>query len=99
MAIETAQPSVQALQPGRECVQEAAPAFVQRWPVLLRLLAATSTEQVVDFLTDLAVRSKCPLAYLSADEETTLSLAGLSPYEQLLLGRLRERLEEDDAGS
>ena len=80
-------------------VREAAPPVVQRWPVLPRLLAATSSGQVVDCLTELVARSKCPMAYLSPDENTRLSLVGLSPDEQLLLGRLRERFEERDAGS
>ena len=80
-------------------VQEAAPSFLERWPVLLRLLAATSSDQVIDFLVDLAVRSRCPMAYLSPDENHQLSEFGLSSREQLLLGRLRERLVDDDARS
>ena len=79
-------------------LREAAPPFVRRWTVLFRLLAATSSEQVIDFLADLAIKSKCPLAYLSVDENSRLSVAGLSPHEQLLLGMLRERFEEHDAG-
>jgi len=80
-------------------VQEAAPAFVKRWPVLFRLLAATSSEQVIDFLVDLVIKSKCPLAYLSVDEQNQLTEAGLSSREQLLVARLRERSEDHDAKS
>lgn len=76
-------------------VREAAPPFIQRWPMLLRLLAATSTGQVIDFLVDLAVRSKCPMQYLSPGEKDLLSGAGLSSREQLLLGKLRERLKNN----
>ena len=56
-------------------VQEAAPSFLQQWPVLLRLLAATSTDQVIDFLVELAVRSRCPMAYLSPDESYQLKVS------------------------
>ena len=80
-------------------VQEAGPSFLQGWPVLLRLLAATSSNQVIDFLVELAVRSRCPMAYLSADESYQLSESGLSSHEQLLLGRLRERVKNNDAPS
>ena len=78
-------------------VWEAAPPFIQRWPVLVCLLAAASSEQVIDFLVDLAIKSKCPLAYLSADDQNQLTEAGLSSNEQLLLARLRERFEDHDA--
>ena len=77
-------------------VREVAPAFIQRWPILLRLLAATSTEQVIEFLVDLAVRSKCHMAYFTPEERCSLSGAGLSSREQLLLGRLRERLADNE---
>ena len=77
-------------------VQEAAPAFVQRWPVLFSLLAATSIEPVIDFLVDLAIRAKCPLVHLSVDEQNQLVEEGLSSHEQILLGRLRERLTNND---
>ena len=89
----------ECIESATKSVQEAAPAFVQRWPVLLRLLAATSSDQVIPFLVDLAVRSRCPMAYLSPDENYQLSESGLSSREQLLLGRLRERVENNDAPS
>ena len=73
-------------------VVEAAPLLVERNPILLELLAATSAYQITDFLMELAVRSKCPLAYLSPAEKHSLHQSGLSSREQLLLGRLRERL-------
>ena len=77
-------------------VQEAAPAFVQKWPVLFSLLAASSIKPVIGFLIDLAIKAKCPLVYLSVDEQNQLVDAGLSSREQILLGRLRERLTNDD---
>ena len=77
-------------------LRHAAPPFVQRWPILLKMLAATSTEQAIDFLVELAIKSRCPMAYLSADEKHRLNEAGLSTREQLLLGRLRERLNHND---
>jgi len=80
-------------------VRESAPAFVRRWPILFTLLAATSSEQVIDTLIDLAIRSKCSLIYLTPFERSRLSEAGLSSREQLLLGRLRERLKDDESSS
>jgi len=82
-----------------EKVRESAPAFVRRWPILFTLLAATSSEQVIDTLVDLAIRSKCSLMYLTPFENSRLSEAGLSSREQLLLGRLRERFKDDQPPS
>ncbi len=78
-------------------IREAAPAFVGRWPILMTLFAASTSEQVVDVLVDLALRSKCPMMYLTPLEKSRLSEAGLPPREQLLLGRLRERLKDEEA--
>jgi len=77
-------------------VKEAAPTLVQRWPVLLTLLAAKSTEEVIETIADLAVRAKCSMMYLTLIEKSRLSEAGLSLPEQLLLGRLRERLKNEE---
>jgi len=77
-------------------IREAGPAFVQRWPILSTLLAATSSEQVFEFLIELAVKSKCPMAYLSPCESSQLSKEGFSSQEQLLIGRLLEHITNND---
>jgi hypothetical protein len=64
----------------------------------MSLLAATFTERVIDFLLDLAVKSRCQLTYLSTDETHQLSWAGLSSREQVLLGILRNRFYDSSAG-
>jgi len=79
----------------KRSVREAAPAFVRRWPILWTLFAARTCEQVIDVLVDLAIKSKCPMLYLTPLEKSRLTEAGLSSREQLLLGRLRERLKDD----
>lgn len=77
-------------------VKEAAPAFVQGWPILSTLFAARTFEQVIDVLVELAIRSKCPMMYLTPLENSRLTKAGLSFREQLLLRRLRERLNDEE---
>lgn len=76
-------------------VRQTGPALLLRHPILLEVLAATSSEQLVEFLVDLALRSKCPVTYLSKPERRQLSGVGFSPREQLLLGRLRERIQNN----
>ena len=77
-------------------VRAAAPDLVQRLPLLLSVLAATYIEQVINFLVELAVRSKCPIAYLTPEETCRLNEAGFSSREQILIGRLRDRLTDND---
>ena len=75
-------------------VKQTAPAFVRRWPILRTLLSATSDEQVFDFLVDLAITAKCRSVYLTPEEQAQLEEIGLSSSEQLLLGRLRQRIRD-----
>ncbi len=78
-------------------VRDAAPAFVASWAILKILFSARACEQVIDALVDLALKAKCPMMYLTRLERSRLSEAGLSPREQLILGRLRERLKDEEA--
>ena len=80
-------------------VREAVPGLVRKYPILLVLFAATSTDQLSDCLVDLAVRTRCGMEILSSDEEHRLRQLGLSPHGELLLRRLRERLKYDDAST
>ncbi len=75
-------------------VNETAPAFVRRWPILITLFAATSEEQAIEVLVDLAISAKCRLANLTPAEQAQLSEMGLSSSEQLLLARLLQRLRD-----
>ena len=74
-------------------VREAAPAFAGPWPILMTLFSVRTCERVIDVLVDLVLRAKCPMWYLTPQEQSRLREAGLSSGEQLLLGRLRERLK------
>ncbi len=74
-------------------LREAAPTFAGPWPILMTLFAVRTCEQVIDVLVDLVLRAKCPMWYLTPQEKSRLREVGLSSGEQLLLGRLRERLK------
>jgi hypothetical protein len=76
-------------------VRQTGPALLLRHPILLEVLATTSSEQLVEFLVDLALSSKCPETYLSRPEIRQLSGLGFSPRQQLLLGRLRKRIKNN----